>query len=190
MPREEWRPDAQRTLDTMTRDGRRRIRLVLAALAAPVVVALAVATPPGRRLVRAIDPRVRRFQDECAGAAADRRWTPQLLAGYCSVALYSSQSLCTVYLDRSGQPGHAFFVGDESAMTEPYRAACSRIASSADLEQAVSRGGYDSTSEHCYAASLLGDLVACSIEIQPDMRVARRRPDEPEGWDAPLVRGR
>jgi hypothetical protein len=154
---------------------------------------LGVVTPPGRRLVRAVDPSVRGFEAECARANPGEPWEPELLAGvgYCSVSIRTPHDgSCTVELGPHGAARAQFLdPTDPTAATESHRLACERVASVTDLQAAMSLEGAVGV-ERCYQASLLGDLVTCSLEIEQDMRIATRRPDEPVHWGSPLVRGR
>jgi hypothetical protein len=154
---------------------------------------LGAVTPLGRRLVRAVDPSVRGFEAACARANPGEHWEPELLAGvgYCRVSIVSPHDgSCTVELGPHGA-AHAQLLDptDPTAASESHRLACERVASVADLQAAVSLEGAVVV-QRCYQASLLGDLVTCSLEIERDMRIATRRPEEPVHWGSPLVRGR
>jgi hypothetical protein len=154
---------------------------------------LGVVTPPGRRLVRALDPSVGRFEAECARANPGDHWEPVLLAGagYCSVSIHSPRDgPCMVELGPQGAARAQFLdPADPTVASESHRVACERIASVNDLQAAMSLEGAVGV-ERCYQASLLGDLVTCFLEIGRDMRIATRRPEQPTRWDSPLVRGR
>lgn len=115
---------------------------------------------------------------------------PEALAatGHCSAELVSLRGVCTVTIGPGGEPQSTFFAGDERIAAEPYRVACNRLAAPSDLRAAVSMSGR--AAERCYQASFLGDLVTCSVELDADIRIVSRRPEEEEGWNTPLVRGR
>lgn len=173
---------------------RRRVSTLAVGLGLALVITIPagiVLTPTGHRLVRAIDPAVTEFQAECDRATTGTHWRSDGLAtsGHCKVRFVSSQGVCAVDLGAAGGPAHVSFLSyEDSAAAQRYRATCEGIATPSDLQAA--RSVADATAVRCYQASFLGDLVACSLDLDDQMRILRRQPDEPAGWNAPLFTGR